>query len=275
MKLIFTLSAGRTGTAFLAELLAGNLPDAEVYHERIGFEAFGVDAPDLSHLTLFNSRGNIRKVRRFWDQKLDRILKGSTEFYAETSHVLMKAGLVENAVRRCKGHELHFVRLRRAQIPTLLSYERRGDFLNKSSQWLWYLDHDYPRTFINTKAFRQFGLHGLRLWYLVEIEFRAVYYQERYKHSPGVHFHEADIDELNEPIKAAELLSALYPERPSQAVRIPEKMNASEEVRPPDPELLRRLEKLVAGTKSLEPYASARKFLHEKVDLFAPDELPV
>jgi len=274
MKLIFTLSAGRTGTAFLAELLSGNLPDAEVYHERIGFEAFGVDAPDLSHLTLFNSRGNIRKVRRFWDQKLDRILKGSTEFYAETSHVLMKAGLVENAVRRCKGHELHFVRLRRAQVPTLLSYERRGDFLNKSSQWLWYLDHDYPRTFINAKAFRQFGLYGLRLWYLVEIEFRAVYYQERYKHSPGVHFHEADIDELNEPIKAAELLSALYTELPPQAVRIPDKMNASEEVRPPDPEHLRWLEKLVAGTKSLDPHASAREFLREKVDLFAPDELP-
>jgi hypothetical protein len=255
-------------------LLAQNLPNAEVHHERIGFDAFGVDVPDLSHMTLFNSRGNIRKVRRFWDQKLDRILKGHTEFYAETSHVLMKAGLVENAVRRCKGHDLHFVRLHRAKVPTLLSYERRGDFLNKSSQWLWYLDHDYPRTFINADAFRQFGFHGLSLWYMVEIEFRAVYYQERYKHSQGVYFHETDIDELNKSANAEELLSSIYPEFPPNSVRIPKKTNASKEVRSPDPEYLQRLEKLVAGTKSLDPYASAREFLREKVDIFAPDELP-
>jgi hypothetical protein len=40
MKLVFTLTAGRTGAAFLAELLARSFPFAEVHHERLGWVAF-------------------------------------------------------------------------------------------------------------------------------------------------------------------------------------------------------------------------------------------
>ncbi len=128
MKLVFTLSAGRTGTAFLAELFAQNLLEAEVHHERVGFDSFGVDTPEVSDLMLYNNRGNVRKVQKFWERKLSRILRSRVDTYVETSHVLMKAGLVENSVRLCQGHELHFIRLRRAMVPTLLSYECRGGF---------------------------------------------------------------------------------------------------------------------------------------------------
>jgi hypothetical protein len=274
MKLIFTLSAGRTGTAFLAELFVRNFPGAEVYHERMGYDAFGVDTPDLSHLTLFNSRGNILKVQRFWEQKLGRILRSPVDVYAETSHVLMKAGLVENAVRLCRGHELHFIRLRRAAVPTLLSYERRGDFLNKGNQWLWYLDEGYPRNFIKPEVFRQFGLHGLGLWYLMEVDFRAAYYEERHQGNPGVFFHETDIDDLNNPARVAALLSAVHGEHHSDGVEIPGKKNVSKALEPPDPEHLRALEKLVAGTKSLKPRATAREYVLAGVDPFAPCPLP-
>ncbi len=271
MKLIFTLSAGRTGTAFLAELLARNLPEAEVHHERIGYDTFGVDTPDLSHLALFNSRGNIQKVQRFWKKKFGRILNSHVDVYAETSHVLMKAGLVENAVNLCRGHELHFIRLRRALVPTLLSYERRGDFLNKSSQWIWYLDDDYPRLFIKPDKFRRFGLHGLRLWYLMEVEFRAAYYKERYQGVPGVYFHKADIDELNDVNKAAAILSALHGQHRTEGVVVPGKKNVSEASKTPDADHLRVLEKLVAGARSLDPRATAREYVSQGVDPFFPD----
>jgi len=271
MKLIYTLSAGRTGTAFLAELFARNFQDAEVHHERLNYDAFGVDIPDLSHLSLFNSRGNIQKVQHFWKKKLARILESNVHVYAETSHVLMKAGLVENAVRLCRGHELHFVRLRRAPVPTLLSYERRGDFLNKSSQWLWYLDDAYPRNFIKPEAFRRFGIHGLRLWYLVEIEFRAAYYRERYQDAEGVFFHEADIDQLNDSNQAAAILSALHGEHSPESVIVPPKINASQDSESPTPEQLRFLHKMVDATKNMEPWATAREYVSQGVDPFFPN----
>lgn len=272
MNLVFTLTAGRTGTAFLATLLAQNLRDAEVHHERTGYDSFGVDSPDLSDLVLYNTRGNILKVQRFWERKFSRILRAAAGTYVETSHVLMKAGLVENAVRLCAGHTLHFIRLNRALIPTLLSYASRGDFLNKSSQWLWYLDDDYSRTFLRPDRFRGFGLPGLRLWYLMEIEFRATYFKMCYENRPGIHFHAVDIENLNDPEKAREIISKVSPEALSGSVTIPEKVNVSPETGPPDRDVLHQLEALVAGTEALDPVATAREYIREGIDPFAPEE---
>jgi hypothetical protein len=275
MKLVFSLSAGRTGTAFLAELIARNLDQsvaAEVYHERLGFDAFGVDTPDLSHMVQFNSRGNTEKIQQFWNRKLDSILAGDLDFYAETSHPLMKAGLVENAVRVCRDRaELHFVRLRRSLVPTLLSYERRGDFLNKSSQWLWYLDDAYPRVLVKPEAFRRAGLVGIMLWYLLEIEFRGAYYMERHKSTEGVFFHEADIDALNDAATAATLLSDIYGKHNPESVVVPGKKNATENAVPADPERLDLLEQLVAKTAALDPVANAKEYVAEGVDPFAAE----
>ena len=68
-RFVFTLTPGRTGTAYLAQLLRANLPHAEVHHEILGYDAFGVDSPDLSHLMQFNSRGNTPHVQAFWRRK--------------------------------------------------------------------------------------------------------------------------------------------------------------------------------------------------------------
>src|ERR1700745_4297658 len=92
-QFVFTMTTGRSGTRYLADLLAQNLPDAECRHEFSGWGHFGVDTPDLSHMTLFNSEGNVEKVQAFWRAKLRRIAATPKPFYVETSHVLMKAGL--------------------------------------------------------------------------------------------------------------------------------------------------------------------------------------
>jgi len=41
-KFIFTITAGRTGTTFLANLFVNNIPNSEVHHEILGYDKFGV-----------------------------------------------------------------------------------------------------------------------------------------------------------------------------------------------------------------------------------------
>jgi hypothetical protein len=76
---IFSVSTGRSGTAYLAKLLAANLPDAEIHHERTGYQNFGVHTPDASHFTLFNSLGNVKNVQDYWAQKLSRIARANKQ----------------------------------------------------------------------------------------------------------------------------------------------------------------------------------------------------
>src|SRR6185369_16015283 len=109
MKFIFTLTAGRTGTAFLAELIKWNVSNAEVHHEITEYSSFGTDTPDISHLHAYNASGNTPAIQQFWQNKLKKITSGNKEVYVETSHVLMKAGLVENIAEMMKDHEIHFV----------------------------------------------------------------------------------------------------------------------------------------------------------------------
>jgi len=228
MKLVFTLTAGRTGTKYLAELLKANLPDVEAHHEILGYDSFGVDTPEISHSTLFNSRGNVPQVQEFWRQKIERILGCGKSWYVETSHVLMKAGLVENVTRLAKEAEVHFIILKRDYFQTLVSYHNRMDFLNIGNQWLWYLDPNYPRNLLDPSEYRQHGLHGIRLWYLNEIFTRAYLYKAQCEHLPNVRFHEFDIGELNDEEGIVRLLKSLDENPIVDEVKIPEKQNTSQ-----------------------------------------------
>src|SRR5689334_3546706 len=119
MKLIFTLTPGRTGTAYLSELLKWNLSDAEVHHEIQTYTSFGECTPDISQLHAFNVFGNTPAVQQFWRRKFDKILASGKPVYAETSHLLMKAGLVENMAELAKDHDVHFVILKRDTMKTI------------------------------------------------------------------------------------------------------------------------------------------------------------
>ena len=105
---IFTVTTGRSGTGYLTRLLSENLVDAEVHHERLGYQAFGVDTPDASHFTLFNSVGNVVQVQDFWRQKL-----------TEISHFNAKAGLIENLGGLHEHGDVHLIVLYRDPLATL------------------------------------------------------------------------------------------------------------------------------------------------------------
>ena len=211
---------------YLAELLSQNLPDAEVHHEILDFGSFGVDTPEISHLHEFNCLGNTAKVQEFWQQKFGRILQCGKECYVETSHVLMKAGLVENAVTLAQEHEVRFIILTRDYVETLISYHDRGDFTEAGNRWLWYLDPEYQRVLINPEPFCECRHHGVRLWYLNEIYTRASLYRAKHGDRPNVLFHEFDIAELNDVEGAGRLLGALGEAVPKADLKIPERQNA-------------------------------------------------
>ena len=121
---VFTMTPGRTGTGFLAALLRENSAPAEqvaVHHEFIGFDAFGLDTPEMSHFNGFNCHGNTPAVRGFWEQKLARIAGTTGSHYVETSHLLMKAGLAENIDVLTAAGTVHFVVLERDLAATVRS----------------------------------------------------------------------------------------------------------------------------------------------------------
>jgi hypothetical protein len=223
MKLIFALTAGRTGSAYLAELLRQNVSDAETHHEILSYVSFGTDTPDISHLHAFNNVGNTPKIQQFWQRKFQKVLACGKSCYAETSHLLMKAGLVENAAAMLAGHEVHFVILQRDIFQTIASYHQRGDFLNYGNIWMWYLDPSYARNIVGAKPFAPFGVHGIRLWYLAEMNARFAFYRCRYGHWRKWHFHLVNIEALNDMEGVRQLFRAMG--LPAKHIRIPPKQN--------------------------------------------------
>jgi hypothetical protein len=216
---IFTMTTGRSGTAYLAEFLGANLPDVEFHHEFRGWDDFGLNAPDVSHMTLFNSQGNIEKVREFWRHKLARIVVKPNRFYVETAHTLMKAGLIENLATLTKAGRVHLIDLQRDPVETIKSFRARFDFLNKGNLWLWYLDPDYPRNLSNSKELSKFGYNGLCLWYITEIRLRAAYYEKLLAGNPNVQVLHITMEELTRPAGASRLLGALgVTKRPGELI---------------------------------------------------------
>jgi hypothetical protein len=226
-KFIFTITPGHTGTTFLADLLKRNLPNSEIHHEILGYDKFGVDTPDVSHMTLFNSQGNVDKVKSFWSQKLEKIIFSPCDVYGETSHLLVKAGLMENISPLFEYGEVYIIDLRRNIEKIILSLRKRYDFLNKGNMWLWHLDPDYPRNLVNTSAFLPLGVEGIRYWYVCEMYARAEYYKQLFINNDNVHFISIDIDDLSNPQVAQSFLAQLGHDVEISAINFPPQRNVS------------------------------------------------
>jgi len=216
-RFVFTITTGRSGSAYLAELLGTNLENAAVFHERTGWLNFGVVTPDLSDFTVFNSVGNVEKVQAFWRRKLERDLAGPRKVHAEASHLLAKAGLLENlGVLTDKGATVEIIVLQRDVLATLWSFYNRFDFVNNGLAWAFYLDIAYPNVIVDSTPFRPHGVAGRALWYIFEMRVRAAYYRHLMADHAGVRFHSVDLKEIAEPAGAQALFDAmeLAPARP-------------------------------------------------------------
>jgi hypothetical protein len=173
----FTITAGRTGSAWLASFIEVNLKIQSV-HEPLGIDDFGVKMPDIKLMRTFNMRGNTAQVKEFYKRKLDGIAQLPS--YAETNHTLAKCGLVENLAEHKIAPKTCLIVLRRDFAVQCLSYITRGDFRNITIDWQWYLHQGYKNNIVGYAPFEKFGLIGKALWYCYEMDARQIYYEKVY-----------------------------------------------------------------------------------------------
>ncbi|WP_205877391.1 hypothetical protein [Leisingera sp. NJS204] len=214
---IFTLSAGRTGTAWLAQFLKDNLQINSV-HEPLGVEDFGKAMPEIRHMRSFNTLGMDGMMWDFWQKKLASLQAP----YAESNHTLGKCGLIEALADSSICNRTTVIILRRDLAKQCASYVGRNDFQNITISWQWYLDMSYANTIVTPSAFRQLGQIGWALWYALEMEARYAYYLLKF--GQQINFVETTLEEATKPEGAARLLAALN--HSGQPV-LPEKKNAT------------------------------------------------
>jgi hypothetical protein len=226
-RFVFAITTGRSGTAYLADLLGSNLEDAAVFHERTGWLNFGVVTPDLSDFTVFNSVGNVPKVQAFWKRKLERNLAGPKRVHAEASHLLAKAGLLENiGLLTGQGVTVEMIVLHRDVLATLWSFYNRFDFVNNGLAWAFYLDLAYPNVIVDATPFRSHGVAGRALWYIYEMRVRAAYYRHLMADHAGLRFHSVDLKQIAAPEGAQALFDAMEL-APAKPVACPPPRNES------------------------------------------------
>lgn len=203
-RYIFTVTAGHTGTAWLADFLRGSLA-IEAIHEPLQIDDFGTRMPNIKVMRSFNERGNDALVRSFWSAKLADISR--KQHYAETNHTLAKCGLVENLAGSSIKESSALIVLRRDLIAQCISYVTRGDFLNITINWQWYLHPSYKNVIIDPEPFVRLGQIGMAIWYTYEMDARQYYYLTKF--GDRLNFIEARLEDLTTQSGAGRLLEAL------------------------------------------------------------------
>ncbi len=254
---IFTIAPGRSGTAYTAELLQRNVPDAEVYHERMGPGQFGLHSPDISHMMRFNTEGNVADVHQFWRRKAALIGSGAAPVYAEISHLLAKAGLMENIGLLCRTTRVDVVVLRRDITKTVQSFIARGDFINTGLAWAFLLDWNYPKRVIDPEPFKPYGMVGRAYWYVAEMFARGEFYRHRLASIANLHFHVADLKEISTQKGAERLFAALGLPSAEGGLITPEAQNKRTLELFPD---MREEAARLVDTLAVDPIAEARAF---------------
>lgn len=179
-KLIFTITAGRTGTAWLSKFIAIN-SQFESVHEPLRIEDFGSMMPDIKIMRTFNDIGMTNGVKDFWTRKFE--ILSNVKYYSEVNHTLSKCGLIEfmDQYTDLKKNVSILLLKRENRVKHAVSYLTRNDFLHITLQWQWYLSFRYRRKLIQSNSFAAHGNVGLIFWYIYEMEARQEYYKELYK----------------------------------------------------------------------------------------------
>jgi len=229
-QFIYAITTGRSGTMFLSRLLNLNIAGAEVHHEFTGFPHFGRRTPDVSQLTTFNHVGNVPEVRSFWRRKFTEDSKSRSRIYAEMSHVLAKAGLLENLDLLPPDTRIDLIRLKRDSFETYWSHLNRFDFVQPASTWLLTLDAHYPNVIVDSAAYLEHGIFGQALWYVHEMEARAAYYERLMVTDSRIRFHRVLFDDLVTPFGASTLLQGLGHGCDPGEVELPRRATATRSV---------------------------------------------
>jgi hypothetical protein len=269
-RLLYSLSTGRCGTMFLANLFRANLPEATavVHHERLGFLNFGVHTPDLSHMTTFNTVGNVAHIREFWQRKLAFDQTETAPVYIEMSHVLAKAGLLENLDLIDKSRAVDIVILTRPIEDIVWSYVNHFDFASYAFMWPFTLDPHYPNTILKLRAE---NLSPLRIahWYVCEMWTRAAYYEQLLHSAAKVRFHRICLSEVTDESGADAFMGRLFPDERSTSFVMPPKANETRS--PYFPTAVRDEVRRICGESSIDFGGIAAEFIRSGKRLEIPE----
>jgi len=247
---VFTMTAGRTGTDWLAKLFATNL-NCVAKHEYRAFGDFGVRTQDVGLMHMFNQLGNTDEVRDFWRRKFSLIPE--TPLYVEANHALAKCGLIENLDMLPEGSHVSIITLRRDWLRQAMSYLNRHDFANYSTVWLWYLDSNYQNNIVSPTPFANLAVIGHILWYMAEVEARQAYYRQLY--ADRYRFIDLTLEDMATPVGAHKLLALFGHEG---TVMLPEVANANLNSQSPNNE--DQIEALIERVK-FDPETLAQNYI--------------
>lgn len=186
---------------------------------------FGIDTPDTSHFTRFNTIGNDAWVQSFWKQKNERLIGLDKTIYAEMSHPLVKAGLIENIDPLAEAGRVDLIILTRDIEKILWSLINRMVFFSYGFTWLFAIDPRSPNVIADFAPFSKDGVGGMAAWYIHEMWTRAEYYRLLLDGRPNIHIHQFDLSELVKPAGATRFLKALGHE--VAAPIMPQRANAN------------------------------------------------
>ena len=204
-KYVFTITTGRTGTAWLWKLISSNTDFISV-HEPLEIEDFGTQMPDIRTMRTFNERGMTPFVNEFWQRKFETLHRYSA--YAEMNHTLAKCGLLEFLSSNELSHDVYILCIKRDWVDLCASFVNRYDFRNVTTYWQWYLDYRYSRNMVNPAPFINRDKYiGHILWYIAEIEVRQEYYKQLYPER--FKFIDCTLEQIIRPEGAEEIMKSL------------------------------------------------------------------
>ena len=194
-RLIFSISAGRTGSEYLTRLLQA-LPDTVAFHE---------PEPAFQRVLRATQRRPEAAREFLLRYKLPWLARHAEGTIAETSHLVGK-GFLEPMVEL--GLRPAFIVLRREPRSVALSYLARYTVPGRTRYgWQFLLEPDDPGVF-PLPRWRAFSDYQLCFWYALEMERRAVLYGD-YLQTRGLLYADVTARELNDPDVFLAMLESL------------------------------------------------------------------
>ena len=164
-KLIFTVTAGRTGTTYLTKLLQG-VQGVTSLHE---------PAPDFVKVMRLSQTHPNTAMNFLCAIKLPHILQCQTPVYAETSHLFCK-GFLEPMINL--GLRPHLIFLRRSPQDVARSFFERGSIPTRTTRGIKYLLDPRDPNVMPTPNWELFDDYQMCFWYALEIERRQQFYRQ-------------------------------------------------------------------------------------------------
>ena len=194
-KLIFTVTAGRTGTRYVAELFK-TLDGVCAIHE---------DEPSFSHV-MRPSQGHPDLAERWvLGQLLPHIAATRHPVYVRTEHLTCK-GFLEPLL--ALGLRPAILLLRRSPRRVARSYLDKDTVPGRTSLGVTYMLHPTDPGVLPLPEYQRFSDYQLCFWYALEIERRQLHYGQLF-HEQNLPVEDVTAEELNDLVRWMRCLRTL------------------------------------------------------------------